>query len=161
MKKLSFYSYSRAQTIAFSQRLAKFLGKSQVIGFYGNLGSGKTTFIKGLAKGLGFKGRVNSPSFVILKVYSTKNKNLLYHFDLYRLNSLKELEDIGYEDFVNNCGICVIEWANKAKNLLPKQHLKIKMEIKGESVRLIKLIGYGPQYENLISKFNSHGKESK
>jgi tRNA threonylcarbamoyladenosine biosynthesis protein TsaE len=159
MKKLSFYSYSRKQTIDFAKYLSRFIGNSQIIGLCGELGSGKTTFIKGLAKGLGFGGRVNSPSFVILKVYSIRKKSFLYHFDLYRLNSLKELEDIGYEDFVSNCGICVIEWADKAKKLLPKHYLKIQMRIKGENTRLIDLIGYGPEYERTVSRIKTHRKE--
>ena len=161
MKKLSFYSHSRAETISFARKLGKLLEERKIIGLYGNLGSGKTTFIKGLAKGLGFNGRVNSPSFVILKVYSIKRKCALYHFDLYRLNSLKELEDVGYEDFISNCGICVIEWANKAKRLLPKHYLKIEMHIKGRETRLINLIAYGPEYESLISRIKLYGKESK
>ncbi|MBL7197248.1 MAG: tRNA (adenosine(37)-N6)-threonylcarbamoyltransferase complex ATPase subunit type 1 TsaE [Candidatus Omnitrophica bacterium] len=163
MKRLSFYSHSSEETVNFAKRLARFLRKGQVLGFFGNLGSGKTTFIKGLAKGLGLKDRINSPSFVILKVYSFKEnyskikrannkKLLLYHFDLYRLTSLKELEDIGYEDFISNSGICVIEWADKAKKLLPKHYLKIQMQIKGENIRLINLIGFGVKYEDLISQ---------
>lgn len=161
MKKLSFYSYSRAQTISFAKKLGKILRKRKIIGLYGDLGSGKTTFIKGLAKGLGFSGRVNSPSFVVLKVYSIRKRCSLYHFDLYRLNSLKELEDIGYEDFISNCGICVIEWANKAKSLLPKHYLKVKIYIKGENTRLIKLIARGLEYENLISRIELCRKGSK
>lgn len=166
MERLSFCSYSSGETVDFAKRLAKFLKGGQVLGLMGNLGSGKTTFIKGLAKGLGIKGRVNSPSFVILKVYSTyrnssKNKReakkrfLLYHFDLYRLNSLKELEDIGYEDFISNSGICVIEWANKAKEILPRHYLKLQMQIKGRNIRLIKLTGYGREYDNLIIKMKA------
>lgn len=156
MKRLSLYSHSSQETMALAKELAKSLKKGQVLGLYGNLGSGKTTFIKGLAKGLGFKGRVKSPSFVILKVYSIKRKLLLYHFDLYRLNSLKELEDVGYEDFISNCGICVIEWANKAKGLLPKNFLKINIQIRGKNKRLINIAGYGIEYNNLISRMRRH-----
>jgi len=163
MKKLTFNSYSSKETMDFAKKLAKFLKKGQVIGLLGNLGSGKTTFIKGLAKGLGFRGRVNSPSFVILKVYSFKNfktkrisrPSLLYHFDLYRLSSLKELEDVGYEDFISNSGICVIEWADRAKRLLPKNYLKMQLKIKGQNSRLINLFGYGQEYEKLIIKMKT------
>ncbi|MFC1709212.1 tRNA (adenosine(37)-N6)-threonylcarbamoyltransferase complex ATPase subunit type 1 TsaE [Candidatus Omnitrophota bacterium] len=161
MEKISVYSNSSTETIVLAKRLAGNLRKGQVVGLYGNLGSGKTTFVKGLAQGLGFKGRVNSPSFVILKVYSLKKKLLLYHFDLYRLNSLKELEDVGYEDFISGYGICVIEWANKAEKLLPKHFLKIQMRVKGKNKRLINLIGYGPEYENLVTQMRPRFTERK
>jgi len=152
MKGFSFSSNSASQTMRFAKRLSHFLKKGDVLGFVGNLGSGKTTFIKGLAKGLGFKNKINSPSFVVLKIY---RKNIaLYHFDLYRLKSLKDLEDIGYEDFVSDSGICVIEWADRAKTLLPKDYLKIRIEIIGEGRRLIKLTGYGKRYRNLIKKLD-------
>lgn len=155
MEKLSFYSHSSQETIDFAKKLSKFLKKGDVVGLFGNLGSGKTTFIKGLAQGLGLKNRINSPSFVILKIYRRKDyqsKISLYHLDLYRLKTLKELEDIGYEDFIYNSGICVIEWADKAKKLLPNDYLKIKIYIKGQNYRLLQLIGYGIKYENLIRK---------
>ena len=97
----------------------------------------------------------------LLRAVLFQTAHALYHFDLYRLNSLKELEDVGYEDFISNCGICVIEWANKAKRLLPKHYLKIEMHIKGRETRLINLIAYGPEYESLISRIKLYGKESK
>ncbi|MFH1621517.1 MAG: tRNA (adenosine(37)-N6)-threonylcarbamoyltransferase complex ATPase subunit type 1 TsaE [Candidatus Omnitrophota bacterium] len=160
MKHFSLYSHSREETICFASRLAKLLRKNTVIGFFGNLGSGKTTFIKGLAEGLGVKGRINSPSFVILKVYPLNkrlsnarvNKHSLYHFDLYRLNSLKELEDVGYEEFISGDGICVVEWADRAKRILPKDYLKIRMQVKGRNSRLIKITSLSKKYENLINK---------
>lgn len=160
MKYFSLYSHSREETICFASRLAKLLRKNTVIGFFGNLGSGKTTFIKGLAKGLGIKARINSPSFVILKIYplakrlsdARVNKCLLYHFDLYRLDSLKELEDVGYEEFISGDGICVIEWADRAKKILPNNYLRIQMQVKGENSRLIKITSHGKQYESMINK---------
>ncbi|MDD5292241.1 MAG: tRNA (adenosine(37)-N6)-threonylcarbamoyltransferase complex ATPase subunit type 1 TsaE, partial [Candidatus Omnitrophica bacterium] len=126
MKKISFNSYSAKDTIELAKRIAGSLKKGDTIGLFGDLGCGKTTFVKGLAGGLGLKSKVNSPSFVILKIYSSgrnrtiKNKNVpLCHFDLYRLKSLRELEDIGYEDFIGSDAICVIEWADRADGLLP------------------------------------------
>ena len=156
MEHLSIYSYSSQETIDFAKRIAKFLKKGDVLGFFGDLGSGKTTFIKGLAEGLGLKTKINSPSFVVLKIYSLKNKLpkhslLFYHFDLYRLKSLKELEDIGYQDFIYNYGICVIEWADKAKTLLPEQYLKIKIQLEKDDARAINLEGHGERYDNFIS----------
>lgn len=158
MKKLSFNSHSSKETINFAKKISSFLNLGDTLGLFGNLGSGKTTFVKGLAKGLGFKGRVNSPSFVILKIYSIGKRGLkkkiipLYHFDLYRLNLLKEIEDTGYEDFVSDCGICVIEWADRAKKLLPKHYLKVEIKIKDKNIRTINLFGYGQRYERLLTK---------
>ncbi|MDD5617743.1 MAG: tRNA (adenosine(37)-N6)-threonylcarbamoyltransferase complex ATPase subunit type 1 TsaE [Candidatus Omnitrophica bacterium] len=157
MKKVSFNSNSVNDTINLAKKIARSLSKGSVVGLFGDLGSGKTTFVKGLAKGLGLTARINSPSFVILKVYSlkikiSKNKTAasLYHFDLYRLKSLKELEDTGFEDFVNDNGISIIEWADKAGKLLPKDYLKIKIRVKNENSRIIDIIACGDRYLNLI-----------
>jgi tRNA threonylcarbamoyladenosine biosynthesis protein TsaE len=163
MKKVSFCSRSRQETVTFAKNLAKLIKNGTVIGFCGDLGSGKTTFIKGLAKGLGISKKISSPSFVILKVYPfrrnyqfrNRQKSLFYHFDLYRLNSIKDLRSIGYEDFLDGSGVCAIEWANKAKSLMPESYLKISMKVRGENLREINLLGYGKKYENLIDLIKS------
>lgn len=154
MNELTFLSCSVKETIDFAKKLSRLLKKGDLLGLFGDLGSGKTTFIKGLAQGLGFKNKINSPSFVILKIY--KRKISFYHFDLYRLRSLKELEDIGYQDFITDSGICVIEWAQKAKELLPKHYLKIKIKIRGKTAREIKLIAYGIRYGDLIARMKTN-----
>ena len=141
-----------AQTIAFAEKLSRCLAKGDVIALMGDLGSGKTTFIRGIARGLGFRGTVNSPTFVILKVY--ENKIPVYHFDLYRLRSMKDLEDIGYEDFISDSGVCVIEWAERAGKLLPSFYLTVKMAIKAQKVRGIRLIAHGSRYERIIARFS-------
>lgn len=158
MKKISFNSNSVNDTINLAKKIARLLNKGGVVGLFGDLGSGKTTFVKGLAKGLGLTAKINSPSFVILKVYSLKRKTSknkkaasLYHLDLYRLKSLKELEDTGFDDFINDNGICVIEWADKANKLLPENYLKIKIRIKKENSRIIDIITRGDMYFNLIN----------
>lgn len=161
MEKLSFYSRSSEETINFAKKIAIFLKKGDVLGFFGNLGSGKTTFIKGLAKGMGLKNKVSSPSFVILRIYSFKKNVPLYHFDLYRIRFLKEIEDIGYEDFITDASISVIEWADKAGKLLPEHHLKIRIQIKAENARLIDLISNGGRYDSLIRRIKLYGKEHK
>ncbi len=107
MKSLTAHSYSAQDTVDLAKRISGLLKMGGVIGLFGDLGSGKTTFVKGLANGLGLKSRINSPSFVILKIYPPKNsipknkiiknRNIpLCHFDLYRLKSLKELEGVGF-----------------------------------------------------------------
>ena len=130
--KLKFLSKGKEQTQNIALELAKSLKKGRVIAFEGNLGSGKTTFIQGLASGLGIKEKVSSPTFVIFKKYKVlnhKNIKLFYHFDLYRIESLEEVIDLGFEEIINNKNsIVAIEWAEKIKKLLPKDSLKIKIK---------------------------------
>jgi len=154
MKRISINSSLAKGTMALARKLAGFLHKGDVVGLFGELGSGKTTFVKGLAAGLGLKIKVNSPSFVILKVYSRNVKSSrisLCHFDLYRLKTLKELEDIGYEDFISSRGICVIEWADRADKLLPEDRLEVRIKIEKDNSRSIKIVAYGDRYSKLIN----------
>lgn len=141
-----------AQTITFAEKLSRYLAKGDVLALTGDLGSGKTTFIRGVARGLGFRGTVNSPTFVILKVYG--NKIPVYHFDLYRLRSMKDLEDIGYEDFISDSGVCVIEWAERAGKLLPSSYLAVKMAMRAQKTRSIRLVAHGLRYERLVAAFS-------
>lgn len=109
-------------------RLARSLNRGDVIALIGHLGSGKTMFVKGLAKGLGIKDYlyVNSPSFVILKEYrGSKN---LYHFDVYRLDSAAFLETVDYKKYFYGNGITVVEWADKVRGALPENYLEINIK---------------------------------
>lgn len=118
------------------------LKQALIIALEGNLGSGKTTFIQGLAKGLGVKENVLSPTFLILKQFSItlkKYKNF-YHIDAYRLKNPEELLELGFEDLVKNPeNLIVIEWADKVKKILPKNILKIKFTNLGKNKRKIKI----------------------
>ncbi len=121
---------SAQETIDFAKCFARSLKPGDVLCLEGPLGSGKTTFVKGLAQGLGLKRseRVKSPTFVLMHVY--KSKIPLYHFDCYRLSSTEELENIGFEDFVNDAkAISCVEWAGKAKGLIPSHASHIHFEI--------------------------------
>lgn len=155
---LTLTSCSRKETIAIAQRLARYLGPGDCVGLIGELGAGKTTFVQGLAQGLGIRCPVRSPSFVILKAY--KNKIPLFHFDLYRLSSLKDLEDIGYEDFMGDRGICVIEWADRAKMLLPWQHLEITIVYAtgNKQGRSIYLKSCGLRYKSILGALRTKSK---
>lgn len=87
----------------------------------GELGAGKTVFARGLAKGLGYEGRVTSPTFSIMNEYTDTEARLpLYHFDLYRLENDTDLESIGYEDYFFGLGVCLVEWAERAKDFIPE-----------------------------------------
>lgn len=103
----------------------------------GPLGSGKTTLIKGICRGLGIKELVRSPYFVIMTQYPGKLK--VYHFDLFRLKNPEELFSIGFEEYFYGDGICLVEWAEKAENLLPEQRIDVYFRIVSESKREIKI----------------------
>ncbi len=130
MKNKTVVTSSVQETIDLAKKFAKRLKPGSVLCLEGQLGSGKTTFIKGLAGGLGLKNpeQVKSPTFVLMHVY--RSKVPLYHFDCYRLDSTEELENIGFEDFVNDpAAITCVEWAEKAKHLIPPHARHIRFEI--------------------------------
>lgn len=111
-----------------------------IIGLIGDLGSGKTVFVKGAAKALGIKDLITSPTFNIVQIYLNKKK--LYHFDLYRLNCIEDLENIGYEDYFNKDGIIFIEWADKFLEIIPKNNYLIYFQYLDKNKREIKIIKY-------------------
>lgn len=124
--------------------LARLQGETLIIALYGNLGSGKTTFVQGLAQGLGIKRRTISPTFIIVRSYKIRinDKGLMindfYHIDLYRTNNDRDIEGLGIEEIVNNPeNIVVIEWAEKLGNLMPKKRIDIKFFFKKENTRKI------------------------
>ncbi len=127
------------ETIRLGEKIAKRLKAGDLVALSGDLGAGKTTLVKGIAKGLGIKDyrHVNSPSFVLVKEY--KGKTPLYHFDIYRLNKLKDVEDIGYEDYLGRRGVVVIEWAKKMGRILPKKYLEVSLKIKSPCERVINI----------------------
>jgi len=131
---------SEEETIRLGEKIAKRLKAGDFVALSGGLGAGKTTLVKGIAKGLGVKDyrHVNSPSFVLVKEY--KGKVPLYHFDIYRLNKLKDIEDIGYEDYLGRRGVVVIEWAGKMERILPKGYLGVSLKIKDPGTRIINII---------------------
>ncbi len=143
---------SAQETIKLGKDIARHLAPGDVVTLIGELGSGKTTFTKGIAQGLGVKNAlyVNSPSFVLIREYKGRFK--LYHVDLYRLDSAPEIETLGIEEYLYSDGITVIEWAQKLKNLLPREHLRIEFKIANNNSRKIKLKGFGKRYENISSR---------
>ena len=148
-----FVSAGPEETRTLGQKLAKLLKPGDNLALTGNLGSGKTTFTKGLAKGLGVKNPeyVNSPSFVLMREYEGKAK--LYHFDLYRLDDLEDIEYIGIQEYLNGDGITAIEWADKMEVLLPAEYLEITITIKDREKRLFTLRPHGKRYDNIVSRY--------
>jgi len=105
--------------------------------FYGAMGSGKTTFIKAVCKKLGATDVVTSPTFALVNEYRTSDGEVIYHFDLYRIQSTDELYDLGYEEYFFGDSGVFIEWAEKAESLLPGDCVKVTMEETGTASRLV------------------------
>src|SRR3989338_11070284 len=123
---LNLYTKNAEGPIILGEKLAKKLRRGDVVALSGNLGSGKTTFTKGIGKGLGVKNprRINSPTFVLIKEYDGKMP--LYHLDLYRLDAFREIENLAAEEYIYGKGVTLIEWAEKIKCLLPKKYISVK-----------------------------------
>lgn len=129
-----FFSNSQKSTINFACDFVKKLKSGSVICFYGDLGIGKTTFIKGIAKGLNIKEIVQSPTFNIMKVYFSADRPLI-HIDAYRLEGVNN--DIGLDEYIGyEKGITVIEWPMYIEELLPKQYMRINIEYVDENKRI-------------------------
>ncbi len=124
-------------TEALGRELAQALKPGDVLALHGELGAGKTCFVRGLAQGLNVQGPVSSPTFTLLNEYPGPLP--LYHFDLYRLKSAAELEDLGYEEYFGSQGICVLEWAEKAALLLPEERWDIRFGIVSDRVRQVEI----------------------
>lgn len=145
---MDFLSNKPEETQRKAEDLAKELANKEpkkagvVIGLEGELGAGKTTFVKGFAKGLGIKNKISSPTFVLMKSYSlrlTAYSNL-YHIDAYRLRDHKDLVKIGAKEiFSNPRNIVLIEWSDRVKKILPKNYLKIHLDHISEKTRKISL----------------------
>ena len=141
-------TYSEEETIEFAQNLESEKLPKMVICLMGDLGSGKTVFTKGFAKALEIDEEITSPTFNIIKEY-TSGEMPLYHMDVYRLDG--KVEDLGLEEYFNKKGITIIEWADTIEEYLPKNRLDIKFRTSddNEKKRTIILIPHGKKYEEL------------
>ncbi len=128
-------------TITLGERLAKFLQPGAVVALYGDLGAGKTTIVKGFARGLGVRETVKSPSFVIITEY--QGKLPVYHIDLYRIKSPAEFTEIGLDAYLTGTGVCLVEWAERAEELLPPHTIRIRLTVLNQT-RRIEITGLNP-----------------
>jgi len=135
LKQFKIKTSSPEETKKFGEKLAKKLKPGEVVAFFGPLGSGKTCLIQGICQGLNVANPVTSPCFVIINEYPGKIK--VYHFDLYRLERIEELYELGYEEYFYGDGVCLVEWAEKAKSLLPEKRIEIQLKILSEKEREI------------------------
>ena len=132
---------SAEETQTFGNNLAKKLNYGSVIALYGELGSGKTQLVKGICKGLGVEQTVSSPTFIIVNEYSSPKFPLIFHFDLYRMRTKNEVLNMGFNDYLKEKGIVLIEWPEHIEDILPDETIKIHMAhtVENENYRWIRL----------------------
>ena len=137
------YSYSPEETFRFAETIAQRARAGAVYALDGDLGAGKTVFCQGFAEGLGVRELVNSPTFTIVQEYTT-GRMPMYHFDVYRIEDADEMEEIGAEEYFCGDGVCLIEWAERIRELLPEETVWIRIDRipeQGPDVRLLTIQG--------------------
>lgn len=112
-----------------SDLLISWRGKFNIVAFYGNMGAGKTTLIKNLCSKLGVQDEVNSPTFALVNEYQTDAFDSIFHFDFYRIKSLEEVFDIGYEDYFYGGSLCLLEWPELIDPLMPEHFIKVEITL--------------------------------
>ena len=135
-------SFNAKDTYEIGYNLGSKATRGQVYCINGDLGVGKTVFTQGFAKGLGVDEHVNSPTFTIIQEYDGRDMPF-YHFDVYRIGDISEMEEIGYEDYFYGDGVCLIEWAELIDEILPKKRTTIRIQkdlAKGHDYRAVEII---------------------
>ncbi len=133
---------NEAETEAAALRLAQVLSPGAIIAYRGDLGMGKTAFTRGLARGLGYPGRVTSPTFTLVNAYEG-GRLPLFHFDLYRLQDAGDLYNIGWDDYLEQGGVCAVEWSERIEGVLPPDAITVTLERAegGDTRRRIRIEG--------------------
>lgn len=157
MDELSIASFSAQETMDLGKKLANYLRGGEVIALEGELGAGKTQFVKGLAEGLHAEGPVTSPTFTLLHIY--EGRLSLAHFDVYRLPVPQAFEELGYEEYFVAPWVAAIEWSDLIKPYLPPDYLQVKLahiyrQEQGEG-RLITFCPHGESMKALVEKLQS------
>jgi tRNA threonylcarbamoyladenosine biosynthesis protein TsaE len=149
----SFSTKSHEETVNAGRSLGKAVEPACVVGLIGDLGAGKTCFVKGVANGLNDvpETEVTSPTFTILQAY--EGDVPLYHFDAYRLEGVEDLDDIGFEDYVYGQGVSFIEWADNISKAIPEERMLIEIELTGDENRLFKCSTEGEKHKAVLNKF--------
>lgn len=152
--KLQITTHSPEETRQFGQTLGRQIQTPAVIALWGDLGSGKTTLVQGLARGLGVPDSyyITSPTYTLINEYP--GRYTFFHVDLYRIDRSVDFEDIGLYEILYNSGVVAIEWADRLNENLPAEHLKIQLEISSDEVRKICITAYGLEAVNLLKSLD-------
>ena len=150
MTPLVLRSHSARETARVGSALGQYAEAGDVFLLSGELGAGKTCLTQGIAKGLGVDEYVRSPTFVLVSVH--QGRLPLYHIDIYRLDEVAEVVDLGLEEYLAGDGVSVIEWASKALEVFPQPYMLVTLTYEGENERLIQLEAMGERYESLLSQ---------
>lgn len=154
MPELSFL-VNEAELIHFARELAHACQGSGIFYLQGNLGAGKTTFTRGFLHALGYEGTVKSPTFTLVETYQLAHEVNVYHFDLYRLADPEELEFIGIRDYFNPQALCLIEWPERGKGILPKPDLLVDIQYIDAQVRRLTFIPSNEKARNWCKKVST------
>ena len=139
MNSQTFYSSSEQETEALGERFSRNLPGGTVVAMYGDLGAGKTAFVRGMARGMGLSCRVSSPTFTIVNEYLGPRE--LIHFDMYRLSGADELFEIGWEDYLSRGAVCAVEWSEKVREAFYGDEIRVTIEKLGDTQRKITIEG--------------------
>ena len=141
---LSAFLPDEAATLGFGEKLAQVLQPGLIVALSGELGSGKTTLARGILRGLGYEGKVKSPTYTLVEHYKLSRLDL-YHFDFYRFKDSRELLEAGFRDDFDSRNVCLIEWAERAQELLPTADLSVSLveERGGRRIRIAAQTGLG------------------
>lgn len=140
MQNITFEINSVEELSKVSDLLISWRDKYNIIAFYGNMGAGKTTLIKNLCSKLGVQDEVNSPTFALVNEYQTDTLDSIFHFDFYRIKSLEEVFDIGYEDYFYSGSLCLLEWPELIDPLMPEHYIKVEITLgETDDGRIIKI----------------------
>lgn len=141
------------ETKLFGIKLGKLLKAGDILCLNGDLGAGKTTLTKSIGLGLEVQGYITSPTFNLINEYDGRLK--MYHFDVYRLNNVDDLYDLGFDEYFYGDGVCIIEWADKIEGVIPKERIVLDIE-NGDDIheRIIKIHGEGASFQKIIKELS-------
>lgn len=147
-----YISENKEDTQALGERLGALLKPGDVICLEGELGAGKTTLAQGIARGLGVREDVTSPTFTIIQDYLSARINL-FHFDFYRIENPEDIQYLGFEDYLNSDGVILTEWHENICDYVPSERIGIRLSVNPDATRSIEIIAFGERYQTRLKEF--------